>query len=70
MLLAAEYHQTGTGKLSLPSSRSMEEINSAAEEQRVKLRFAGASCQSEENRSTVAMVTSGRERRAPAACRR
>lgn len=41
-------------------------VNSAVEEQRVKLRFTGASCQSEEPWSTVAMVTSRRRRRVPA----
>lgn len=52
----------------LPVAVSGGWVNSAAEEQRVKLRFAGASCQSEETRSTVAMVTSGGGKRAPAGC--
>ena len=37
-------------------------VNSAVEEQRVKLRFSGASCQSEEPWSAVAMVTGRRGR--------
>lgn len=55
MLLAEEYRQTGPREA---PPVTVSRVNSAVEEQRVKLRFAGASCQSEEPWSTVAMVTS------------
>lgn len=54
-MLADEYRQTGPREA---PPVTVSGVNSAVEEQRVKLRFAGASCQSEEPWSTVAMVTS------------
>lgn len=70
--LSDEYRHTGLREVSVTELLQSQRrgVNSAAEEQRVKLRFTGASCQSEEPWSTVAMVTSRGGRRAPAGCRR
>lgn len=59
MVLADEYCQTGLREVTgVLQSQCLVGVNSAVEGQRVKLRFAGASCQSEQPWSSVAMVTS------------
>lgn len=61
VVLADEYCQTGLREASVTGvlqSQCLVGVNSAVEGQRVKLRFAGASCQSEQPWSSVAMVTS------------
>lgn len=59
MVLADKYCQTGLREVTgVLQSQCLVGVNSAVEGQRVKLRFAGASCQSEQPWSSVAMVTS------------
>lgn len=65
--VSEEYRQTGLREVWAPPV-TVSGVNSAVEEQRLKLRFTGASCQSEEPRSTGAMVTCRLGRRAPAGC--
>lgn len=59
VVLADKYCQTGLREVTgVLQSQCLVGVNSAVEGQRVKLRFAGASCQSEQPWSSVAMVTS------------